>query len=280
MDMNVKRNLAILIKSLFIDREEELLLKNGTTYYGKLAIDLFQCENLLLPNTKIRLKLIRARPSFYMVSYNPHVSLKVFDCSLFTRPVVVNEVYHQTIKCQLTHQPACYNFMGTIARTFIIPSGQNQFFQENVFNNAPIRRIAIAMNTNSAFTGNFRENPFHYLKFGLQEQRIVRGGRAIVSVDTTNDCRAYVTTMKAMNFNEEIPALTNNLFQNHYVLVFDLNSLQDAGEIIHYPELSGESIQLEIFFDRPLTNVTELINPGERMPTVKIDLFGMVAKNF
>ena len=51
-------------KSPFIDREEELLLKNGSTYYGKLAIDLFQCETLLLPTTKVRLKLIRARPNF------------------------------------------------------------------------------------------------------------------------------------------------------------------------------------------------------------------------
>ena len=51
--------------------------------------------------------------------------------------------------------------------------------------------------------------------------------------------------MKAMNFNEEIPAFPNNLFKNHYVLVFDLTSLQDAGENIHYPELNGKSIRLE-----------------------------------
>ena len=149
-----------------MDREEELLLKDGVILYGKLAIYLFQCEKLLFPSTKIRLKLIRATPNFYMISYNPHASLRVLDCSLFTRSVVVNEVYHQTIKYQLTHQPVFYDFMETIAQTFIIPSGQNQFIQENVFNNAPIRRIAIAMNTNSAFTGHFQENPFHYRKFG------------------------------------------------------------------------------------------------------------------
>ena len=266
-------------KSPFIDREEGLLLKNGTTYFGKLAIDLFQCEKLLLPNTKVRLKLIRARPKFYMISYNLHVSPKVLDCSLFKRRVVVNEVYHQTIKYQLTHQPACYNFMETIAGKFITPSGQNQFIQKNVLSNAPTRRIAIAMNTNSLFIGHFQENPFHYQKFGLREQIIVRGGRAIVSVDTTNECRAYLTTMQAMNFNEEIPALPNNLFQNHYVLVFDLTSLQDVGENIHYPELSGESIRLEMFFDRPLRNVTEIFILGERMSSVKIDQFGTVAKN-
>ena len=169
--------------------------------------------------------------------------------------------------------------METIARIFIIPSGQNQFIQENVFNNAPIRRVAIAMNTNSAFTGQFQENPFHYQKFGLRDLRIVRGGRAIVSLDTTNDCRAYVTTMKALNFNEAIPALPNHQFQNHYILVFDLTSLQDAGENVHYPELTGESIRLEMFFDRSLRNVTEIIVLGERMSTVKIDQFGTVANN-
>ena len=135
------------------------------------------------------------------------------------------------------------------------------------------------MNKNSAFTGHFQENPFHYQKFCLRELRIIRGGRAIVSVDTTNDCRAYLTTMKAMNFNEEVPALPIDLFQNHYVLVFDHTTLQDAGENIHYPELSGESIRLEMFFARPLTNGTELIVLGERMSTVKIDQFGTVAKS-
>ena len=133
------------------------------------------------------------------------------------------------------------------------------------------------MSTNSAFTGNFQENPLLYQKFGLRELRIVRGGRAIVSLETTKDCRAYLTTMKSRNFNEGIPALPNNLFQNHYVLVFDLTSLQDAGENIYYPELSGGSIRLERYFDRPLRSVTELIVLGERMSTVKIDQFGTVA---
>ena len=160
--------------------------------------------------------------------------------------------------------------METIARSFIIPSVQNQFIQENVFSNAPIRRVAIAMNTNSAFTGHFQESPFHYRKFGLRGLGIVRGGRTVVSIDTTNNCRTYVTTMKAMNFNQEIPALPNDFFTDHYVLVFDLTSLQDAGENVHYPELSWQSLGLEMFFERPLTNVTELMFLGERISTVKI----------
>ena len=69
--------------------------------------------------------------------------------------------------------------METIAQTFIVPSGQNHFFQENVFNNAPIRRSAIVMNTNSAFTGSFPEKSSHYQKFGLRELKIFRGGELL-----------------------------------------------------------------------------------------------------
>ena len=103
--------------------------------------------------------------------------------------------------------------METIARTFIIPSRQNQFIHENVFNNAPIRRIAVAMNTNSAVVGSFHENPFNYQQFHLREHRIIWGGRAIISLDTTSTCRPYVTTMKSMQFNEDFPALPMEDFQ-------------------------------------------------------------------
>ena len=31
-----------------------------------------------------------------------------------------------------------YNYLETLAITFIIPARQNQFIQENIFNNAPV----------------------------------------------------------------------------------------------------------------------------------------------
>ena len=211
----------------FTDRANSL--ETGITFslYGRrLVIDWFTCEKLLLPNTKVRIKLIRARPNFYMLSDNPNVSLKIVDCSLFTRRVLVAEPNHHNLQWNLEREPAQYNYMETIARTFIIPSSQNQFIQENIFNNAPIRRIAAAMNTNSTAAGSFHENPFSYQQFHLRG--LIRGGRAIVSLDTTSPCRPCVTTMKAMQFNEDFPALPMEDFQNHYFLVFDLTSLQNS----------------------------------------------------
>ena len=168
--------------------------------------------------------------------------------------------------------------METIIRTFIIPSRQNQFIHEKVFSIAPIRRIAVAMNTSLAVAGSFYESPFNYQKFHLRELRIIRGGTAIISLDTTSPCRPYSRTMEATQFNEDFPALPMENFQNHYILVLDLTSLQDAAKQLHFPELSGESLRLELFFEFPLEQVTEVIVLGERLSNIQIDKFGTVAK--
>ena len=160
------------------------------------------CE-LLYPNVKFRLRLIRARPNYYMISDNTNVSLGIFDCSLYTRRLAVND-YHKKRLDMLAYAPVEYNYLETLAKTFIIPARQNQFIQENIFNNAPIRRIAIAINTNSAFTGSFTEYPFWYQQFDLRQLRILRGGQPIVDFDAADNCCLFVTTMKAMNFQDDI----------------------------------------------------------------------------
>ena len=115
-----------------------------------------------------------------MLSDSPNVRLKNVDCSLYTRKILVAGPNHQYLKCNLKREPAHYDYMKTIARTFIIPSRQNQFFQEIVFNNASIRRIAVAMNRNSAVAGSFHESPFSYQQFHLRELRIIRGEEQLV----------------------------------------------------------------------------------------------------
>ena len=61
-----------------------------------------------------------------------------------------------------------------------------------------------------------------------------------------------LSSLKAMQFNEDFPALPMEDFQYYYTLVFDLTSLQDAAEQLHYPELNRESLRLEMFFQFPL----------------------------
>ena len=124
-----------------------------------------------------------------MISDNPNVSLGIVDCSLYSRRIALKDDYHKKRMDMLAYAPVEYIYLETLAKTFIIPARQNQFIQENIFNNAPNRRIAIAMNTNSAFTGSFTENPFWYQQFDLRQIRRLRGGQPIVDFYTADNCR-------------------------------------------------------------------------------------------
>ena len=169
--------------------------------------------------------------------------------------------------------------MEILAKTFIIPARQNQFIEENVFNNSPVRRTANAKTKNSAFIGSYTEKLFLYQQFDLREIRILRGGQLILDYDAADNCRLYVTIMKAMNFQDDISSIPFHHFKDHYVLVFDLTSMQDATENCQYPELVGEPLRLELNFTSPLEHITGLIVLGERMSSVAVDKFGVVRKN-
>ena len=128
------------LPDLFLTRRMKLLSRpDGFMLYGKLGIDFFSTSELLYPNMKIRLRLIRARPNFDMISNNPNVSLGIVDCSLYTRRIALKDDCHQKRIDMLAYARVEYIYLETLAKTFIIPARQNQFTQENIFNNAPIR---------------------------------------------------------------------------------------------------------------------------------------------
>ena len=68
---------------------------DGFMLYGELRFDFFSTSELLYSKLKIRLRLIRARPNFSMIRDNPNVSLGIVDCSLYTRRIALEDVYHK-----------------------------------------------------------------------------------------------------------------------------------------------------------------------------------------
>ena len=227
---------------------------------------------------KIRLRLIRAKPNVYMISENPNVSLGNIDCSLHNRRYAPKDAYHKRRMDMLAYTPVELNYLKTLAKSFIIPARQNQFIQENIFNNGPVRPIAIARNTNSAFTEPYTENPFWYQQFDLRQIIALRGAQLIVDFGATDKCRLSSTTVRAMDFQDDIPSFPIDNFKDHYELVFDLTSMQDGTENCHYPKLVGEPLRLELNFTFPLEHATEIIVLGERMSSVANDKFGVVGK--
>ena len=66
-----------------------------------------------------------------MLTDNANVSLKIFGCLMFTERFLVAEFNHQYFQWNLEKGLDQNNYMKTVARTFFIPSRQNQFIQKN-----------------------------------------------------------------------------------------------------------------------------------------------------
>ena len=144
----------LLEGAFFTSRMELYSRPDGFMLYGKLGIDFLTTSELLHLNVKVPIRLIRARPNLYMIGENPNVSLGFVDCFLYTGRVMFKEDNLKKIS-HFSYAPVKYNYMETLVKTYIIPARQNQFIQENFFMNAAIRRIAIVLNSHSAFTGSF-----------------------------------------------------------------------------------------------------------------------------
>ena len=165
-----------------------------------------------------------------------------------------------------------------LPQIFTTPVRQNQFFQQNIFNEAPVPQNPIAMNTNSASTGPYTEIPSWYQQLDLRQIRILRGGQPIVDFDAADKCRLYVMTTKVMNFKDDFPSIPIDNFKHHYVLVFDLTSMHDATEHCRNPDLVGQPLRLELNFTFPLEHATDLIVLGKRKSLVPVDKVGIVGK--
>ena len=107
----------------FSTRRMKMLSRpDGFMLYGKLGVEFFFTSELLYPTMKIMLRLIRASPSFYMISDNPNVSLRIVDCSLYTRRIGLEDDYHKKRMDMLAYTPVEFNYFETLVRTFIIPA--------------------------------------------------------------------------------------------------------------------------------------------------------------
>ena len=89
------------------------------------------------------------------------------------------------------------------------------------------------MKTGSASIGSHTKNPYWDQQFDLRQFRILRGAQPIADFDAADKCRLYVTTMKAKNFQDDIQAHLADNFKEHFVIVLELTSTQDANENCH-----------------------------------------------
>ena len=103
---------------------------DGFMFYGKVGVVFFSTSEMLYPIMKFRLRLITARPKFYMISDNPNVSLGNVDCSIYTRRIALKDDYQKKRMNMLAYTPVEFNYLETLAKIFIVAARQINLFRK------------------------------------------------------------------------------------------------------------------------------------------------------
>ena len=203
------------------------------------------------------------------------------EANLYVQNMTVSDNVIEAIERTLVSTPAMYSYTEVIPRPLIIPGGQNTWRHEDVFAKEPIRRIAIAMNTNRAFAGTNIANPYHYRKFDLRTITIYRNGIPIAGtpLSTQDNKRLYFKSLTALSFTDQSHGIELLNYDDHFVMVFDLTSTQEASHDFIHPELTKTSLAVELQFGTQLTNAVEILFLGERSSTIYIDANRKIRKN-
>lgn len=281
-------------KTLF----RETLVANGyvLNLFGPPAIDFFNSEQFLIPGVQMLLRFYRASNDFSLLHTPQKTTATATDktmsfhaqiqqASLFVRKVVMTESVKMSMERALLKEPARYPFIETLSKSAVIQANQNCYVHEGVFGDEPIRRLSVCMVKNKDFRGEITSNPYHYQKFGLARIEVTRAdgipiGGTPLDVDQ-KDTRAFYNTMTSLGFTNNCGnALKLSNYRNFYLLVFDLTSTREASKsLVLYPELTGASLTVKMFFEKALAEPIEVFFQGERFSQVYIDAKRNIGKN-
>ena len=153
---------ALFSEFNFISRMNKLSRLQGFRLLGEFGVYFFSIPESLYPETKTGLQLERFRHIFYNISKSLNASLGNVDFLLHTWRIFLKDEYNNKRMDMLAYTPMQYKWLETLKKKCIINLGQKQLTQENIFNNASMRCIAIAMNKSSATTGSHNQKPFSW----------------------------------------------------------------------------------------------------------------------
>ena len=267
-----------------VNRRKALVRQSAEcTFYGKVAVDFFTCDRHLLSGVTLRISFRRSIDDFVVISDDAGKSykVKIIEANLYVRKMTLNDDVVSAIEKTLLTSPASYPYLETITKTFLASTGLESWKQEDVFSREPIRRLAICLNTNEVFLGSKQLNPFHFRKFNLEQICIYRNGLPVADspINTADVKRLYFNTMSDLAYIDNGHGISLSEYHNHFIMVFDLTSTQQAPHDFIHPELTNCSISIELKFSTALPSNIEIFIIGEKASTIFIDSPRRVSKN-
>jgi hypothetical protein len=263
------------------NRSERTKLSGTLDLYGRPHLDLFHQERLLLNNVDLRLKFIRAKDAFCLMSdaANATYRINLTHASLFVRKALPSPSILLAHNQALSKGNAKYPLQRVEVKTFTIAAGSLQGNLDNVVLGSLPSMCVVGLVSNSAYNGDFTKNPFNFQHFGVNYLSLLVDGKQVPSVpfqpNYTTDCyvRNYMSLFQATGkiSQNEGPQIKYTDYKGGSALyAFDLTP--DLGsDQCHFNLTKQGNIRIDIRFAAALGETLNLVLYTAHQTVLEID---------
>lgn len=248
-------------------------LSTSVDMIGRLHLDMFHQERLLLNMVDVKLKLIRSKPEFCLLGEG-NFKMILEQASIFVRKVRVSPGVVLGHAKSLEKTTAKYPVERVLCKTYSIPSGNMSFVQDNIFTGQMPRRIVVACVDNDAFNGNYKKSPFEFKHYNINFIAVYVDGQSTPSTPLQPDFEHnhFIRSYQNLFLNAEDRGLflTRSEFSGGNTLFrFDLSP--DLCEGGHLNLVRHSNLRLEIKFSVPLPQTISLLVYAEFENLIEIN---------
>ena len=162
-------------------KSRHALVDNGRVVdmLGCIHSDLFFQDKYLPSDVGMRMRFVRSKDAFCLMSNTPQqlFKVKILDCKLFVRKVKLSPSVFLAHAKGLERSNAKFPIRRVICKTFTVPRGNLDFSQESLFSGQLPTRLVIACVDNDAFNGNYEKNPFNFKHYNLTQLKVYLDGQ-------------------------------------------------------------------------------------------------------
>jgi hypothetical protein len=263
-------------------RRRHAYISDGRTVdlLGRIHADLFYQQKYLPNDVTIRIRLIRNRNNFCLMSSTPDENYKIniSDCKIYVRKVKLSPSVFIAHAKALEHGNAKFPLHRIVCKTFTVPRGNLDCSQENLFSGQLPTRLVIGCVDNDAFNGNYGKNPFDFKHYNLNQIKVYLDGQQQsirpLEPDFVNNqyISAYMTlfTGTGKQFMDEGNQIHRDDYAKGYTLyAYDLTP--DLGEDDHFNLIKEGNVRVDMKFGVPLPNTINVIVYAEFENIIEID---------
>ncbi len=264
----------------FVHRMRHTAKSQSVDMLGRLHTDIGFQDRYLLNHVTVRVRLIRAKDAFSLLTSQAQPDYKVVleDVQMHVRKVQISPPLQLAHVKVLEKSPAQYPIRRVLTKYFAVPQGQTAVNEQNLFLGVLPKRLILCMVNNTAFDGTYNQNPFQFQHMFLNYLALHMNGRQIPAQPLTprfSDnlyVRSYFNLFTGVGkaHRDDGNDISRHEFPQGYTLFcFDLSpNLHSDGEFI--PIQKGD-LRLEMKFGTPLPETINVICYAEFDNVIEVD---------